>query len=491
MTARWMIAALLILLCLSRPAPMWGQDELAHTTAPIFIVHNLADQVNLFGPMLSMIGATLIRSSSPVVACEMLDDRANIVGAAFLSDVFVWMDGTPPYALSIELDPVSGSLEVDYYPDDSAEGASVEEHSDAYGITMIAYRGMPIGPIIGERYVYRPLLRQQTATGQWRLLRDQEDSKALLTVGPPYAANMAIAGSSGTLASFYFWSPIGADGAIIQVTRAPYYDFPPDQRYQQSIPGNWTAVEEHALNSVEVDLSWVPGTESLYLWRIGARSSENAVLPQPLFGVGSDWGWVWSQASFFVYETGRFSDLPTLHWAYSEIEACAEAGVVAGYGDGTYKPELPVTRDQMAVYISRALAGGDSSVPDFTDTPTFPDVGATHWALKYIEYAVDQAVVTGYDDGNYHPEYEVTRDQMAVYVARSLVAPTGEAALADYVPADPRNFPDAPDTFWAYKHIEYCVEHGVVNGYDDGLYHPEIIVTRDQMAVYIARAFGL
>ena len=52
-------------------------------------------------------------------------------------------------------------------------------------------------------------------------------------------------------------------------------------------------------------------------------------------------------------------------------------------------------------------------------------------------------------------------------------------------------FPDVTDTYWAYKHIEYCVENGVVQGYEDGLYHPEIVVTRDQMAVYIARAFGL
>jgi hypothetical protein len=48
-----------------------------------------------------------------------------------------------------------------------------------------------------------------------------------------------------------------------------------------------------------------------------------------------------------------------------------------------------------------------------------------------------------------------------------------------------------PDTFWAYKQVEYCVGQGVVKGYDDGLYHPEGVVTRDQMAVYIAKAFGL
>jgi peroxiredoxin len=39
--------------------------------------------------------------------------------------------------------------------------------------------------------------------------------------------------------------------------------------------------------------------------------------------------------------------------------------------------------------------------------------------------------------------------------------------------------------------VEYCVENGVVAGFLDGLYHPEVVVTRDQMAVYIQRAFEL
>jgi len=197
------------------------------------------------------------------------------------------------------------------------------------------------------------------------------------------------------------------------------------------------------------------------------------------------------QVALLVPICSSFSDVSCRHWALAEINGCAEAGIVRGYDDGTYRPDLPVSRDQMAVYISRALAGGDDNVPDFTATPTFPDVSDTHWALKYVEYAVDQAVVTGYDDGSYHPEYNVTRDQMAVYVARALVAPSGEAGLEDYVPASPRNFPDVATDFWAYTHIEYCVENGVVQGYDDGLYHPDIVVTRDQMAVYIARAFEL
>ncbi len=199
-----------------------------------------------------------------------------------------------------------------------------------------------------------------------------------------------------------------------------------------------------------------------------------------------------------------FSDLPLGHWAIGAVTACVQAGVVSGYSDGTYHPELPVTREQMAVYLARALVApsGEAGLADYVpaDPRNFPDVPDTgygddgtepYWAYKHIEYCVENGVVEGYDDGAYHPDEEVARDQMAVYIARALVAPAGEDALAQYVPSDPRNFPDVANDSWSYRHIEYCVEHDVVSGYDDGCYHPEIVVTRDQMAVYVARAFGL
>jgi hypothetical protein len=186
-----------------------------------------------------------------------------------------------------------------------------------------------------------------------------------------------------------------------------------------------------------------------------------------------------------------FPDVPVGYWAYDGVMACSKADIVGGYDDGLYHPELSVTRDQMAVYIARALVSpsGDAAIPDGPVTPNFPDVSPEFWAYRQIEYAVSQNVVEGYEDGTYQPASVVDRGQMAVYLARAMVAPGGDAAIPDPVP--PATFPDVPDTFWAYKHVEYCVEHGVVEGYDDGYYHPEIVVTRDQMAVYIARAFGL
>jgi hypothetical protein len=185
-----------------------------------------------------------------------------------------------------------------------------------------------------------------------------------------------------------------------------------------------------------------------------------------------------------------FSDVPLDFWAYPQILAVKEAGIASGYLDGTYRPATAVTRDQMAVYVARALCGGDAYVPTGAHAVTFADVPSDNWAFKYVEYCHDANIVAGYWDG-YHPTEVVNRAQMAVYVARSIVDPTGETGLAGYTPPSTPSFSDVATDYWAHKHIEYCRAEGVVNGYGDGTYGPENPVTRDQMAVYVARAFEL
>ncbi len=124
-----------------------------------------------------------------------------------------------------------------------------------------------------------------------------------------------------------------------------------------------------------------------------------------------------------AYEA-QFDDVPSDHWAWPWIEALARAGLVGGYGDGTYRPSVVVNRDAMAVYVSRGIYGG-MAVPTGPGTPTFSDVPTDHWAYDEIEYAAAQNVVHGYGDGTYRPDTPVTRDQMAVYVYRGFIMPTG------------------------------------------------------------------
>ena len=183
---------------------------------------------------------------------------------------------------------------------------------------------------------------------------------------------------------------------------------------------------------------------------------------------------------------GRFRDVPTYHWAYPSVEACSNAGIVRGYWDGSYHPAEQVERAQMAVYLARALAGGDGAVPPHVSPPTFPDVPVSNWAFRHVEYCYDQGVVSGYWDG-YHPDEVVNRAQMAVFVARAMAG--GEANVPDD-PDQTAFFTDVSGTHWAYKYVEYCHDQGVVAGYWDG-YHPDESVTRAQMAVYVQRAFDL
>ena len=182
-----------------------------------------------------------------------------------------------------------------------------------------------------------------------------------------------------------------------------------------------------------------------------------------------------------------FRDVASGYWAADQIDACVAAGIVSGYDDATYRPVQAITRDQMAVFISRALAGGDAGVPTGPVTATFGDVATSYWAYKYVEYAVDRGVVTGYDDGTYRPTEPVDRAQMAVFVARAMAG--GDAG----VPPGPSTafFPDVLTGHWAYKYVEYIHGEGIAGGYPDGTYRPEATVTRDQMAVYVQRAFGL
>ncbi len=182
-----------------------------------------------------------------------------------------------------------------------------------------------------------------------------------------------------------------------------------------------------------------------------------------------------------------FPDVLPSSWAFHEVVECVDAGVVQGYDSVTYAPAVVVNRAQMATYMARALAGGDANVPAGPGTASFADVPTDYWAFKYVEYAVANDVVQGYEDGTYLPEVELDRGQMSVFIARAVA---GDEASVPAGPATP-TFPDVASDFWAYKHIEFCKAQGIVGGYPDGNYWPGEMVTRDQMAVYVARALPL
>jgi len=112
--------------------------------------------------------------------------------------------------------------------------------------------------------------------------------------------------------------------------------------------------------------------------------------------------------------TPRFADVPAGDPFCRFIEELARRGVVSGCGGGNYCPTAAVTREQMAVFVLRAL---DPALdPPACATPMFADVPASSAFCRWIEELARRSVVNGCGGGNYCPTATVTREQMSVFI---------------------------------------------------------------------------
>jgi len=189
-----------------------------------------------------------------------------------------------------------------------------------------------------------------------------------------------------------------------------------------------------------------------------------------------------------IYDGRTFADVPTFYWAYREIQDLYDWQIVGGYGQ-VFLPLDPVTRATMAVTIARVLCGGDPNVPNAAGPGQFPDVPPTHWAFKYVEYVYSRDIIRGYPDGNFDPDGEVDRAMIAVFMARALCGGDAGVPVGPPTPTFPDLLPADPIYGYAYNYVEYLVGRGVVHGFSDGRYRPDLIITRDQMCVYLHRTF--
>ena len=111
-----------------------------------------------------------------------------------------------------------------------------------------------------------------------------------------------------------------------------------------------------------------------------------------------------------------FKDVAASYWAFDEITALAAKKVLAGYADGTFKPEGKVTREEFAKMI--VVAKGLALVKPAT--PTFTDVAASRWSYGYVEAAVKAGYIKGIGGGKFAPAAQIKRQDMAVLLVRVL-----------------------------------------------------------------------
>jgi ELWxxDGT repeat protein len=195
--------------------------------------------------------------------------------------------------------------------------------------------------------------------------------------------------------------------ALDRVTFAPKLFVAEDVFFRDVTPDHWAFAAVEAL--AEAGLTTGCGTNTYCPDDVVSRAQMAVFLLRAIHGAG------------FVPPppTGTvFSDVPVEHWAAAWIEQLAAEGLTTGCGGGEYCPDAAVTRAEMALFILRAEHGAAYTPPAATGT-VFGDVPVGYWAARWIEQLALEGITTGCGGGNYCPEGQVTRAQMAVFLTRA------------------------------------------------------------------------
>lgn len=182
---------------------------------------------------------------------------------------------------------------------------------------------------------------------------------------------------------------------------------------------------------------------------------------------------------------GPFSDVPKSHWANPYVNWASEAGIVGGVGNGLFKPDTLLTRQDMAVMVSKFANATGRTMAATQPTATFQDRSSiSSYAAASVTACQRAGVITGYGDGTFKPRQTASRAEAASLYARFLEkCPFGRYEIrrtrvngvpVSAVEFDPHNF-----------QAQLVLAQGKVTGRES----PSSIVSRSGAAIAINAAF--
>lgn len=113
-------------------------------------------------------------------------------------------------------------------------------------------------------------------------------------------------------------------------------------------------------------------------------------------------------------EEKAFIDLDVSDENYRYVKFLQNRDIIKGFPDGTFRPFGPLTRAEAAKMTVTAI----NPPLDLPEEPSYADVPFEHWAYPYIETATKLGFLTGYPDGTFQPERQLTRGETAVLLYR-------------------------------------------------------------------------
>lgn len=147
-------------------------------------------------------------------------------------------------------------------------------------------------------------------------------------------------------------------------------------------------------------------------------------------------------------DVNDFSDVASGDWFNVTVSSLAQMGVIAGYEDGSFRPNAPITRAEFAAIATRFFAERGVTYNE----GLFADITGDEWFADVVAAAADRGLLGGYPDGTVRPNATITRAESCAVVNRTLdrrpdakhLLPAGEM----------RVWPDNPADGWYYADIQ-------------------------------------
>ena len=207
-------------------------------------------------------------------------------------------------------------------------------------------------------------------------------------------------------------------------------------------------------------------------------SGQYAKPPQGGFGIWGTW------AGLFPWLTTQsFSDVPATSPYFDYVNVLSSWQITTGCSPTQFCPTTLVTRDQLATLIIRSMLGNTFT---YTTTPYFTDVPASSPYFPFIQKLMDLGITTGCTPTTFCPSGTVPRMDAAVLIVRAKL----KSLLGDEFtyPTTPF-FGDVSVDSAQFRFIQKMYELGLTSGCTPTQFCPNNLLTRQEIAVFLTRAF--
>jgi hypothetical protein len=157
------------------------------------------------------------------------------------------------------------------------------------------------------------------------------------------------------------------------------------------------------------------------------------------------------------------------------IEYLAALGVISGYPDGNFRPDGNITRAELCSLLVKAKELKNER----TEGPAFNDLKTSHWAASYIAQAVAAGIASGYPDGKFRPNNNISRLEGILMVGR--FDKLGKPRVSE------APFADIPARHWAVAEVTAAKEAGLLDYLRTTELQPNEKLTRGEAAAIIYR----